>query len=277
MTGASPWYCKTCDAWFVPGHLCGCSSPRSAGAHAEQPMPVASGRPSVQGMVRDDLTAREAHGITVYGTPLQTFNRRDAIRDAYEEALDLAVYLKQVAAEAAVLDVALWRCAMLGSWPPRWVQNAMTEDELAAINAAITRHRQTLPAPVAGIPLMEEPVMPEPTSPPAHRPAPQVGQVVHYVSYGTPGGEYRSECRAALVTEVDRADPGRVGLCAINPGGLFFHPLTAGGCWYHGGDPGTDHTGEPVPQLSYPGGSWHWPEWLPGQGILTLPLPIDAP
>lgn len=29
-----------------------------------------------------------------------------------------------------------------------------------------------------------------------------IGRIVHYVSYGTPGGEYTSECRAAVVTEV---------------------------------------------------------------------------
>jgi hypothetical protein len=31
---------------------------------------------------------------------------------------------------------------------------------------------------------------------------PSVGRIVHYVSYGTPGGEYGQECRAAIVTEV---------------------------------------------------------------------------
>lgn len=34
---------------------------------------------------------------------------------------------------------------------------------------------------------------------------PSVGRVVHYVSYGTPGGEYQSECRAAVVTELTDA------------------------------------------------------------------------
>lgn len=32
--------------------------------------------------------------------------------------------------------------------------------------------------------------------------APSVGRVVHYVSYGTPRGEYTSQCRAAIITEV---------------------------------------------------------------------------
>lgn len=75
---------------------------------------------------------------------------------------------------------------------------------------------------------------------------PSINRLVHYVSYGTPGGEYTSECRAAVITEVSG---DRVGLAVINPTGLFFHPLAAGGCDYHGGDSGT-----------HPGGTWHWPE-----------------
>ena len=33
-------------------------------------------------------------GIRKYGTPLQPDNGRDSLQDAYEEALDLCVYLK---------------------------------------------------------------------------------------------------------------------------------------------------------------------------------------
>lgn len=74
---------------------------------------------------------------------------------------------------------------------------------------------------------------------------PSVGRVVHYVSYGTPKGEYTSQCRAATVTEV--GEDGHVGLAVVNPTGLFFHPLAAGGgCGYDD----TDHAG----------GTWHWPE-----------------
>lgn len=68
-------------------------------APAEQPMPTASARPSVQGMVIDDLGVRLQVGVQRYGTPLQAFNGRDALRDAYEEALDLACYLRQAIAE----------------------------------------------------------------------------------------------------------------------------------------------------------------------------------
>ena len=68
--------------------------------------------------------------------------------------------------------------------------------------------------------------------------APSVGRIVHYVSYGTPGGEYASECRAAIVTEVPEFLPGPepldgcpngtegtwvVGLMVANPAGQFFN------------------------------------------------------
>lgn len=85
---------------------------------------------------------------------------------------------------------------------------------------------------------------------------PSVGRIVHYRSHGTPGGEYTPACRAAVVTEVDTADAGRIGLCAVNPGGLFFHPLASGGSRY---DPAGDDAA---------GGTWHWPE-----RVETLPRP----
>lgn len=52
-----------------------------------------------------------------------------------------------------------------------------------------------------------------------------IGQIVHYVSYGTPGGEYDKECRAAIVTELsgDPADPDKVGLAVLNPTEMFFN------------------------------------------------------
>jgi hypothetical protein len=46
-------------------------------------------------MVLADMAARDAEGRRKYGVPLQPHNGRDALRDAYEEALDLCVYLRQ--------------------------------------------------------------------------------------------------------------------------------------------------------------------------------------
>lgn len=46
-----------------------------------------------------DLQSRAEEGKRRYGTYLETHNGRDALQDAYEEALDLAMYLKQAIME----------------------------------------------------------------------------------------------------------------------------------------------------------------------------------
>lgn len=69
---------------------------------------------------------------------------------------------------------------------------------------------------------------------------PSVGRIVHYVSYGTPKGEYTSECRAAIVTEAfDGTDDA--ALCVLNPSGMFFNVAK--------------HD-----EAAKAGGTWHWPE-----------------
>ena len=69
---------------------------------------------------------------------------------------------------------------------------------------------------------------------------PSVGRIVHYVSYGTPGGEYTSECRAAIITEVPE-NSLYVHLAVLNPAGMFFNVAKQ--------DEG-----------KHEGGTWHWPE-----------------
>jgi hypothetical protein len=79
---------------------------------------------------------------------------------------------------------------------------------------------------------------------------PSVGRIVHYVSFGTPGGEYSSECRAAVITGIHGAvadgapdwDQGDVHLAVLNPEGMFFNKYVN-----HDEDAKT-------------GGTWHWPE-----------------
>lgn len=74
-----------------------------------------------------------------------------------------------------------------------------------------------------------------------------VGAQVHYVSYGTPGGEYRSVCRAAIVTEVHPpTEDGEAvaSLAVLNPTGMFFSPMMIEG----------------LPLPAGVGGTWHWPE-----------------
>lgn len=62
---------------------------------------------------------------------------------------------------------------------------------------------------------------------------PSVGRIVHYQSYGTPGGEFKSEPRAAVITGV--VDDQTVHLCVLNPEGMFFNKNVkqgnSGGQW----------------------------------------------
>lgn len=60
-----------------------------------QPPPRPSGSPAVWDLVMQDFRSRDASGFLKYGTRLQANNGRDALKDAYEEALDLTVYLRQ--------------------------------------------------------------------------------------------------------------------------------------------------------------------------------------
>lgn len=67
-------------------------------ASTRQPMPAA-GRAEVLPLVIEDLRVRSDAGRAKYGTPLQAGNGRDALLDAYQEALDLAMYLRQAICE----------------------------------------------------------------------------------------------------------------------------------------------------------------------------------
>lgn len=79
---------------------------------------------------------------------------------------------------------------------------------------------------------------------------PSVGRIVHYVSYGTPGGEYGKECRAAIVTEVNG---DFAGLCVLNPTGQFFNRSIP-----H--DEGLSPEGTSLcGGKAYDASTWHWP------------------
>lgn len=75
---------------------------------------------------------------------------------------------------------------------------------------------------------------------------PSIGRVVHYMSRGSADGIFPPVCRAATISEVSADLPGLVGLVVLNPEGLFFHGLRAGGVW--------------ADEDEKRGGSWHWPE-----------------
>lgn len=68
-------------------------------AAGHEPSPIPNDRVDIQTLVMQDLVARRAAGIEKYGTALQSFNGRDALMDAYQEALDLARYLRQAIEE----------------------------------------------------------------------------------------------------------------------------------------------------------------------------------
>jgi len=81
---------------------------------------------------------------------------------------------------------------------------------------------------------------------------PRLNDPVHYVAYGTPGGEYQSVCRAAVITQVPaevnpgwpNEVPGAVvaDLFVMNPSGTFFNRCPQnevdrrGGTWHYGDD-----------------------------------------
>lgn len=65
----------------------------------DQPPPVKNERPAIWDLVISDMKARDQVGRERYGTPLQPHNGRDALVDAYQEALDLVVYLRQAIEE----------------------------------------------------------------------------------------------------------------------------------------------------------------------------------
>lgn len=60
----------------------------------DQQLPTVNDHPIVQELVLADLQSRLAVGIERYGTGLQPHNGRDMLRDAYDEAMDLVVYLR---------------------------------------------------------------------------------------------------------------------------------------------------------------------------------------
>lgn len=69
---------------------------------------------------------------------------------------------------------------------------------------------------------------------------PTIGRIVHYQAFGTPGGEFKSLPRAAIVTAIGQN--GFVSLCVLNPTGMFFNEAI-------------DHDDSAEPK----GGTWHWP------------------
>lgn len=64
-----------------------------------EPSPIPNQSTPIWELVIKDMQDRDHVGRAKYGTPLQTHNGRNALIDAYQEALDLAVYLRQLIEE----------------------------------------------------------------------------------------------------------------------------------------------------------------------------------
>lgn len=63
-----------------------------------QPDPL-RGKLDIWPLVMSDIEARVEAGKEKYGTVLQSHNGRDPLWDAYQEAIDLVLYLRQAIAE----------------------------------------------------------------------------------------------------------------------------------------------------------------------------------
>lgn len=126
--------------------------------------------------------------------------------------------------------------------------------------------------------------MPEPETPRK----PFIGEPVHYVSFGTPGGEYGKRCRAATVTEVGAWvtvaveqpqgeppwytathrtveqvwRPDACGLMVANPTGLFFNTAVV----HEEPDGFTGQSDGYIAEVSpnAGGGTWHFPRDICG-------------
>ena len=84
--------CPTCRIWTDDAANC-------THGHVEQPPPTPASGPAIADLVREDISGRDRLGVQRYGERLRAGNGRDALRDAYEEALDLAMYLRQLIEE----------------------------------------------------------------------------------------------------------------------------------------------------------------------------------
>jgi hypothetical protein len=71
----------------------------STAINQHEPAPTPNDSKPIRDLVIEDMRDRDRVGRERYGTPLQANNGRDALVDAYQEALDLVVYLRQAIEE----------------------------------------------------------------------------------------------------------------------------------------------------------------------------------
>ena len=93
----------TCDLrhrqWNPSTGICQTCRVRYQSDVHDQPAPIAVAGPAIADLITADIAKRDRIGTERYGQRLRAGNGRDALRDAYEEALDLAMYLRQLIQE----------------------------------------------------------------------------------------------------------------------------------------------------------------------------------
>ena len=93
--------CGSESVAFLVADFCQCTACGETWrmTHAIPQPPPTEGQKIVVDCVIQDLHLRAEAGKKKYGTYLKTHNGRNALVDAYQEALDLAMYLKQAILE----------------------------------------------------------------------------------------------------------------------------------------------------------------------------------
>lgn len=114
----------------------------------DQPKPKPTGTRPIWELVVEDMQQRDRVGRERYGTPLQANNGRDGLIDAYQEVLDLAVYVRQVIEEEVVASHAVQALGvrLLGALEACQKEIKRSEDlEIASMwNSRATGYREVL-------------------------------------------------------------------------------------------------------------------------------------
>lgn len=100
---------------------------------AKEPAPIHNDQSAVWDLVLRDIADRDTIGVERYGTHLQAFNGREPIVDAYQEALDFIVYIRQGIEEyrqyRAVLKQAVYVLNQVAAleWHGRYLEELKVE------------------------------------------------------------------------------------------------------------------------------------------------------
>jgi hypothetical protein len=112
-----------------------------ASSEATEPQPIPSGKGvDVAELVHSDIEARCEYGVKKYGERLTTRNGRDALADAYQEVLDLAMYLQCIYGSLFMSEATKrWAMLLLSSNKP--FQNiVIAPDRVGAIKRWLLRN-----------------------------------------------------------------------------------------------------------------------------------------